>query len=113
MTDFYNNTYPRARKEHICDICGEKIKVGEEYAKKVGKIDGEFYSDCFCLDCETVRKAYFRCHDEYYDTWNVIDWVIESWCDECPEHKTCTISYKLKVKCEKVLSDIRKGKLMI
>ena len=113
MSNFYNNTHPKARKEHICDICGEKIKVGERYSKQVGTFDGDFYNNCYCLDCEAVLDAYFRFHDEYYDTWQVTDWVNEYWCDGGPDNKTCTISYKLKVKCEKVLSDIQKGKLMI
>ena len=41
MLEFYNSTYPKAKKEYKCDLCDQKIKVGEKYHRYSGKYDGD------------------------------------------------------------------------
>lgn len=40
VPEFYEETYPRARKVHRCCECHGAIRPGEVYAKCVGKWDG-------------------------------------------------------------------------
>ncbi len=39
--EFYDETYPVARKERRCCECHGVIKIGERYVRCVGKWDGE------------------------------------------------------------------------
>lgn len=41
MLEFFNQTYPKAKKEHTCDLCNQKIAVGEKYSRFTGKYDGD------------------------------------------------------------------------
>lgn len=48
------DTKHKARKEHKCIWCGEKILIGETYSYSVGIFCGEFYSNKMHLDCNKV-----------------------------------------------------------
>ena len=53
IPEFYDETYPRAKKEHRCCECYGIIKAGERYARCVGKFDGAIFSEAqhtFCRD---------------------------------------------------------------
>jgi hypothetical protein len=57
MTDFGETTWPKARKPHRCEWCGESIAQGEKHAHFVGKWDGEFqdwrmHSECYDVASE-------------------------------------------------------------
>lgn len=59
--EFYNETYPHARKEHRCCECGGTIRVGEIYAYCRGAYDGSFFSEyqhkaCRDFAAEVNRK---------------------------------------------------------
>lgn len=52
MSEFGSYLYPRARKQHRCEWCGEPIPVGEKHTQYVGKWEGEFqnwrmHNECF------------------------------------------------------------------
>jgi len=49
--EFYNETHPIAHKEHVCCECRGTIRVGEKYAKCVGKFDGAVYSESQHFAC--------------------------------------------------------------
>lgn len=49
--EFYNETYPRAKKEHRCCECSGVIRVGEVYARSSAKYDGVISTDCQHKDC--------------------------------------------------------------
>ena len=51
--EFYIYKEHKARKEHECEMCGQIIKVGEEYSEEIGKYEGEFFS----------RKLHIICYD--------------------------------------------------
>lgn len=48
-----------ARKEHLCGECRISIKPGEKYEYYVGKYDGELSVQKTCLNCLSVRDAFF------------------------------------------------------
>jgi hypothetical protein len=43
--DFSTETYPRARKAHECEECGQEIRIGTTYVRIAGKFDGAMF--CF------------------------------------------------------------------
>lgn len=54
----------RARKRHVCDYCGEVIKVGETYDYAVLKYDGMY-----------VWKSHSKCISVAADLWDYADLV--------------------------------------
>lgn len=42
MSDFYNTTTPRARKDYRCEWCGDPIPTGEQHVHFVGVWEGEW-----------------------------------------------------------------------
>jgi hypothetical protein len=52
-------TFPRARKSHCCCECGRDVEKGEEYERAVGVNDGRIETYKTCLDCVSVRRAFF------------------------------------------------------
>ena len=59
MPEFFSDSRPVARKEHICCECGTAIEKGEKHYSCSGKWDGDFLSYRQHLDClkacETFR----------------------------------------------------------
>lgn len=53
-------TKPKARKEHICEECSRKIKPGEHYELYYGVYDDTIFIVKTCLDCLSLRKAFFK-----------------------------------------------------
>jgi hypothetical protein len=49
----------KARKEHTCCECHRTITIGEYYEYVSGCWDGYFSKYKTCLDCVSVRKAFF------------------------------------------------------
>ncbi len=43
MMEFYNQSLPKARKDHVCEFCGKKIHKGEKYSYESGKYDGDMF----------------------------------------------------------------------
>jgi len=64
----------RARKSHVCGECGRTVAPGEEYERFVGVLDGTVTTHKTCLDCVSIRDAFF-CQGWFYgqiweDVWN-------------------------------------------
>jgi len=55
-----SDTYPIARKEHICCECNETIKPGEKYNVYTGVYDGDFFTKKTCLICDRIRNDFCR-----------------------------------------------------
>jgi len=65
--EFFNESFPVARKEHTCCECRETIPKGSKYQYVAGKWDGYFDTFKTCMGCYRVREDYFSsgCPFEY------------------------------------------------
>jgi hypothetical protein len=50
---------PKANKEHTCGECKRIIKKGETYVKESGIWEGRPNTYKTCLDCLSLRRAFF------------------------------------------------------
>ena len=99
MLEFYHVKYPKARKEHLCDLCDSLSQVDERYLGK--------------LDCEKIIDAFLdeNGDDEYSDD-EIYDWLTERFCYNCKHgwHRDdalddCTVD---KFCCPIILAEIKK-----
>ena len=82
--DFYHHTYPKARKEHKCEYCGQKIEIAQKYSYETGKYDGDMFSRKLCLTCENILEEYCKSAGyEEFDWWDVSDWLSDFYCYDC------------------------------
>jgi hypothetical protein len=56
---------PRARKEHHCNYCGEKILIGEQYYRETSVYDGNMQDIPMHLECERAEKIEHAGEGEY------------------------------------------------
>lgn len=104
MLEFYNYNTRTAKKEYQCDLCGEKINVGEKYVRYSGKYDGYMFDDKYHTQCKGIIDKYCRNQGEYeYDEWCVHDWLKEGFCDDlCNEDERDECSC-MPYRCPKIL----------
>jgi hypothetical protein len=76
MVEFFTATEPTARKQHICDLCGRPINVGEKYSRFEGKADGEMFCTKNHLFCADVIERYCQWAGENeYDIDSANEWA--------------------------------------
>ena len=84
MLDFFTSTYPKARKEYKCDLCGQKIEKGEKYHRYSGKYDGDLFDDKYHLICQKIINAYCEASTEgEYTNDEIYDWLRDDYCPDC------------------------------
>jgi hypothetical protein len=86
---FYQVQVVYARKPHQCCECHREIEPKEEYENVTGKWDGRLNRYKTCLDCLSVRHAFFCSGYLHEDMWEAVDnhlsdtgGIIESSCLE-------------------------------
>lgn len=52
---FSTESYPKARKPHVCEECGAVIGIGEQYQRVDGIWFGQFQNHKTCMFCAKVR----------------------------------------------------------
>lgn len=62
-----SNSYPKARKEHFCEWCNQKIEIGEKHLSRAYIFDGDFISGRMHLECEKAMNNSSR--DEIAEGW--------------------------------------------
>lgn len=70
MPTVLRETYPTARKEHICEFCAGKIQKGQKYVRQTNVYDGSVYDFITHQECrEAARelKMYDDCDDAGLD----------------------------------------------
>ena len=63
-------TYPTAKKEHICEFCACKIHIGQKYIRQTNVYDGTKYDFITHQECKEVARKlrmYDDCDDEGLD----------------------------------------------
>jgi hypothetical protein len=51
---------PKARKEHACIWCNEKILKGETYIHEVSKYEGDLQNHHWHPECQTACEKFFK-----------------------------------------------------
>lgn len=84
MLEFSNQSDRIARKVYTCDLCGEKIYVGEKYSRYAGKYDSMFFDMKHHMLCtEIIRQYCLWADDDEYTEDDVLDWIRETICSDC------------------------------
>lgn len=81
--DFYNSRKHIAKKEHICEMCGEKINVGEKYYRQSGKFDGEFFDRKLHIHCGNMMEEFCGEVDNVFSWDEVTDYIQDNYCFDC------------------------------
>jgi hypothetical protein len=67
MLTIIAETSPKARKQHVCDFCNNKIEIGETYDKQICSLDGSVYTWKSHIRCKIIAaklKMYDECYGE-------------------------------------------------
>ena len=86
ILDFYNHTYPKARKQHKCEYCEQTIEVGQKYSYETGKYEGDMFVRKLCCTCENILREF--CNQNGYGEFDwdwITDWLHDNYCYDC-EH---------------------------
>lgn len=70
MPTILKETYPTAKKEHICEFCGYKIQPGQKYVRQTNVYDGVVYDFITHQECNEVAhelRMYDDCDDSGLD----------------------------------------------
>lgn len=92
MTERCDITTRRARKMHICDVCGGVIPAGSEYvsARSIG--EGRTWYNRLHIHCDAVLDAYTRHTGKGVD-WECMDDIAEylriTACGDCGHDGEC------------------------
>ena len=108
MLEFYNSTYPKARKEYECDLCGQIIKKGEKYNRVCEKYDGDMFDLKYHQTCKKIIDSYCSAMDDNeYDEDGISDWLHDEYCLDCScyEEDNCTF---FTITCPKIRQKFEK-----
>lgn len=84
MLEFGNSTYPKARKDYRCDLCGHLIRKGESYHRWCGKYDGDMFDLKYHKTCQKIINAYCEAQgDDEYSEDCILDWLRDEYCLDC------------------------------
>ena len=83
---FFNEKTVKAKKEHVCELCGRTIEAGERYKYISFKHDDDFFILKRCESCDLIVNRYLdeTGEGEYYDD-DIAFWLQEEFCYNC-EH---------------------------
>ena len=86
MIELWNESMPKARREHKCECCGGAIKRGDKYKREWGKYDGEFFTRALHLRCAAFERVYCANVENEF-TWDDIDdYIRDVYCPQCPHY---------------------------
>ena len=84
MMEFYNSYTQKAKKEHICEACQQKILIGERYRYESGKFDRQFFDRSYHLECYNIMQDFwYDSDDDCFDYYQVREWWYDGHCYQC------------------------------
>lgn len=84
MMEFFNGRYHVARKEHTCEACQQKIRVGEKYEYESGKFEDQFFDRRYHMSCSEIMQEFcFESDDSAFTYDEVSDWWQDKYCYQC------------------------------
>ena len=82
--EFYYHKIKKAHKQHDCEMCGQKIEVGENYSYASGKYEGTIFTTKLHEICKSTLDKTLNAMGEYeYDYDMIADWWQENKCSMC------------------------------
>jgi hypothetical protein len=69
MPTILKETYPTAKKEHVCEFCACKIKPGQKYVRQTNIYDGVVYDFITHQECKEVAHK-LRMYDDWMDKYS-------------------------------------------
>lgn len=88
MLEFYTTAHPKAKKDHVCDLCNGTIRKGEKYHRYSGKNDGYMFDYKYHLICQKIIDAYCDTSgDNEYSNDAIWDFLSDEYCFDCELHK--------------------------
>ena len=109
MVEFLRKEQYRAKKDHICHLCGKTIRKGREYIYEVSKYEG-MVNDCRRhIHCDALADVYFgeTGVTEYTDE-EICEYLCDKVCSRCPERETSDCSMWDAFGCELVQKELLK-----
>lgn len=61
MSFWKSTKIKKARKQHVCALCGNVININDSYYRETGTCDNDFNDYCLCERCSFLLDYY---HDE-------------------------------------------------
>lgn len=110
MLEFYSINNPKAKKLYVCDLCGDRIGIGEKYVRNSGKLHGEMFDYKYHTGCHDIIETYcLEVADDEYDLESVHNWIREEICPKCCSEDDIDDCFCNTCRCKKTLSKIPKG----
>lgn len=105
INEFRREETPRARKDHACDLCHEKIQKCERYTHMVWSESGDVFDDKYHTGCWDLVCRYLETldYDDYYNSADVIDSMREQVCCDCVHKPDCNLKYRHIPTCPRVV----------
>ena len=86
----FEETFPKARNQHICCECGKIIQKGEEYQYYKGCWDGKWSKFRTCMDCSGLRQRVVESVYNENSVWppfgDLLEWAEEEGLAKEEEH---------------------------
>jgi len=93
-----STTVKAARKQHICEYCRKKIKIGETYTREVGVCANEFNHYKLCKRCRRFLSTFNDGEEELGDLQSDLYEYELIVCPECGSRK---VGFSLKDNMQK------------
>lgn len=95
----------KAKKNHQCGECGREIKVGETYRYESGVWDDGPDSHKTCMDCISVRDAFF-CSFIFGQVWDDIRELVFDYDGELSGKKLLSLTPAARAKVCDLIDDL-------
>ena len=112
MREVCEVTQRRARKVHICDICGKRIYPGCEYISVRSAQNGRFWYSKQHIHCDALASAYTKKKGGIEQMEHVAEWLRDEVCESCPERETCEAGKYDTFACEIVHKSVLPATLL-